>query len=134
MKNTTQRNKFGCGIACAASVLDLSYQQAKKLFTNSKQAKNFGFLCKEIVTALKKKGFIYEYKYIKPKVKRRIYRPGTIVFIARSIKYPAGHYLSRDSKKRWMDPWINFPSDVSKAKSGFRKRLPGRAIYAILPL
>ena len=134
MKNITQKDGFGCGIACTASVLNLNYEQAKKLFHNVNQAKDFGFLCKDIVTALKKKGLAYEYKYIKPRVKKRIYKPGTIVFIARSKRFPAGHYLSKDLVKGWMDPWINFPSDISKSKSGFRKRLPGKPIYAILPL
>jgi hypothetical protein len=35
-----------------------------------------------------------------------------------------------------MDPWINFSSrmpDLTRAKSGFRKRLPGEAIYVIYP-
>lgn len=134
MNNITQKDGFGCGIACTASVLGLTYEKAKTLFPNSKQVKDFGFLCKDIVDALAKKGLSYEYRYIKPKIKRRIYKPGTIVFIARSKRFPAGHYLARDEKKGWMDPWINFPSDISKSKSGFRKRLPGKPIYAILPL
>lgn len=133
MKNVTQKDGFGCGIACTASVLDLTYEKTKNLFSNSKQAKDFGFLCKDIVNALKKKGFAYEYKYVKPKIKKRIYKQGTIVFITRSKRFPAGHYLTRDEKKGWMDPWINFLSQMSKSKSGFRKRLPGKPIYAILP-
>ena len=134
MKSIAQKDGYGCGIACTASVLNLNYQQTKKIFPNSKQAKDFGFLCKDIVAAFKKKGLAYEYKYIKPRIKRRIYKQGTIVFIARSKKYPAGHYLARDMKRGWMDPWINFPSDLANNKSGFRKRLPGKPIYAILPL
>jgi hypothetical protein len=134
MKNITQKDDFGCGVACTASVLDLTYEKAKALFSKPKQAKDFGFLCKDIVNALKKKGFTYDYKYIKPKIKKQIYKQGTIVFIARSKRFPAGHYLARDQKKGWMDPWINFPSDISNVKSGFRKRLPGKPIYAILPI
>ena len=34
MKNITQKDDFGCGIACTASVLNLNYEQAKKLFHN----------------------------------------------------------------------------------------------------
>ncbi len=134
MKNITQKDGFGCGIACVASVFGLTYEKTKILFPNSKKAKDFGFLCKDIVDALKKKGLFYEYKYIKPKIKKRIYKQGNIVFIARSKRFPGGHYLVRDSKKGWMDPWINFPSDISKGRSGFRNRLPGKPIYAILPL
>ena len=133
MKNISQKDGFGCGIACAASVLGMNYESAKSLFPNSKQAKGSGFLCRDIVSALKKRGLHYEYKYVKPKIRKQIYIPGTIVFIARSKRFPAGHYLARDLKG-WMDPWINFPEDLSKSKSGFRKRLPGKPIYAILPI
>ncbi len=134
MNTVVQKDVFGCGIACTASVLSLNYEKAKNLFSNFKRANNMGFLCKDIVAVLKKKSLAYEYKYIKSKIRRQIYKPGTIVFIARSKKYFAGHYLTRVSKMKWMDPWINFPSDITRAKSGFRKKLPGKPIYAILPL
>jgi len=73
-----------------------------------------------------------EYKYIKGKIRKKIYQDNTIVFIKRSKKYPYGHYLSR-YKSSWMDPWINSKNDrkIKKIKAGFRKRLPGKAIYAI---
>ncbi len=134
MKPIAQEDGYGCGIACAASIVGMSYENTKQLFSNAKQAKDFGFLCKDIVDAFAKKKLSYEYRYIKPKLKKAIYKPGTIVFIARSKKYPAGHYLARDKKKGWMDPWINFPSDLKDSKAGFRRRLPGRPIYAILPI
>ena len=79
-----------------------------------------------------KKKLAYEYRYIKPKIRKLIYRPGTIIFIARSKKYPAGHYLAMGSGKGWMDPWINFPSELKSSRAGFRKKLPGRPIYAVL--
>ena len=69
-------------------------------------------------------------------MRKKIYSPGVIVFIARSKQYPNGHFLSR-VEKGWMDPWINFSKvnlmSMSEAKAGIRKRLPGRPIYAILP-
>ncbi|MEM0476561.1 MAG: hypothetical protein QW367_02905 [Candidatus Aenigmatarchaeota archaeon] len=72
------------------------------------------------------------YKYLKPKWRRKIYQEGTIVFIKRNKKYPYGHYLVR-YKNLWMDPWINLLKEkrMEKAKAGFRKRLPGKPIYAI---
>jgi len=54
---------------------------------------------------------------------------GAIVFVERSKKYPAGHYLIK-TKKGWMNPWINFPN-ISSAKSGFQKVLPGKAQWII---
>lgn len=132
MKKVVQEDPYGCGAACLASVLAVTYQEALSLFTaGKKKAKTFGFYCREIAAALKKEGLEYEYKYIKPKIKRKIYRDGTIVFVKRSKKYPAGHYLSRIDGK-WMDPWINFPEENRKA--GFRKRLPEKPIYGIIPI
>jgi hypothetical protein len=48
--------------------------------------------------------------------------------------YPEGHYLVRKGNI-WMDSWINFKNNkkVFQAKSGFRKKLPGRAIYLVRP-
>lgn len=72
----------------------------------------------------------YIYKYVRPKIRKRIYQENAIVLVARSNRYPVGHYLVRYDN-RWMDPWINLPKDnsIKNAKSGFRKRLPGRPMY-----
>mgnify|MGYP001563219775 CR=1 FL=1 len=131
MEPIRQEDPFGCGIACVAFVTDISYEDSLKLFEDGKsKAKKVGFLCKEIVNALKFKGQIYEYKYVKIRYRKIIYNQNTIVFIKRSNKYPTGHYLVRANNK-WMDPWINFPYE--NAKAGFRKRLPGKPIYMIFP-
>lgn len=104
------------------------------LLLGKNKAKYRGFYGRDLITALSKLGFSYTYKYLKPRFKRRIYKDGVIVFIARSRSYPAGHYLAR-CKEFWMDPWINFCKDgnIANAKSGFRKRLPGKPIYALFP-
>ena len=72
-------------------------------------------------------------KYNK-KLRKTIYKDGTIVLIRRSKKYIAGHYLIR-YKGLWMDPWINLTVDnnILQAESGFRRRLPGSPSYAIFP-
>lgn len=133
MKAIVQKHELGCAVACVARVLDVSYQSALALFPDAHRAHTQGFTCGEIVAVLKKFHKDCEYKYVNKKVRHRIHRPGTIVFIARSKKYPNGHFLSR-VERGWMDPWINFPQDknISSAKAGFRRRLPGRPIYAIL--
>ena len=61
--------------------------------------------------------------------KNLLNRNGTIVFIERSKKYPAGHYLVK-TEKGWMNSWINFPN-ISPTKSGFQKVLPGKAQWII---
>lgn len=127
MKSVTQRDPFGCGIACAAFVSRLSYKNAKKLFNNKKNAKIKGYYCQDIVNALKRKKLTYGYCYAKDSKKHLLKINNTIVFIKRSRKYPAGHYLVYYNGN-WMNPWINYPQ---KAKSGFQKRLPGKAQWII---
>lgn len=129
--SVTQEHDFGCGAACTAFVSGQSYEYAVARLGKYK-AGNKGYSCRDIVRLLNRHGKQYEYKYLKPRLKKEIYKENTIVFIARSNRYPAGHYLVRHGSE-WMDPWINFylNDDVSKAESGFRRRLPGRPIYAL---
>jgi len=132
-KSVTQKFDYGCGIACFAFAANMTYAQAE-IFLGKEQSCSTRFWCKDMVAALSRYGLAYEHRYVKPHVRRRIYREGTIVLIARSKHYPSGHYLIRHDD-RWMDPWINLPfnKNIKQAKSGFRKRLPGRPMYAIMP-
>lgn len=129
-----QRDSFGCGIACIAFITKTSYAKAKaSYFKNKKSASTFGYLCKDLVSALSRAKKRYGYKYTKSRAK---FRNNVIVFIKRSKRYPAGHYLVK-TDKGWMDPWINFDANknnVEKAYAGFRKRLPGKPIYIIFPI
>ncbi len=126
-----QEDPLGCAVACIAFVLNISYKNALRLFQDGENRVKSSpdFYCKEIVQVLNKSGLDYSYRYISTKLRHRIYKQGSIVFIRRSRRYPVGHYLYR-VKSAWMDPWINIPSTDRKA--GFRKRLPGNPIYAIL--
>ena len=129
MNPIKQENPLGCAVACVAFILEINYQNALKFFDNGEvKADDIGFFCREIVMVLDKAGLKYNYKYLKDRIRREIYKQNTIVFIKRSDKYPAGHYLCRSNDK-WMDPWINFPN--KKIRVGFRKRLPGKPIYLI---
>jgi hypothetical protein len=94
-----------------------------------------GFLLKELQAALRHYGYSYHYKYVELRVKPLMYQQGAIVFIKRSARYPQGHYLVRNGEF-WGDPWINLLGDKSlaNAQAGFRKRLPGMAQYALLPV
>lgn len=131
MKPTKQKDQLGCAVACVAFRLNISYANSLLLFgRGKKKIRNKGFLCREVVKALEKRGLNYKYNYIKDKIRKKIYQPGIIVFLRRSKRYPAGHYLCRTSGK-WMDPWANFPD--SKIEAGFRKKLPEKAIYLIYP-
>ncbi|MCA9350148.1 hypothetical protein H6794_00710 [Candidatus Nomurabacteria bacterium] len=132
-RSITQEFDYGCGIACYAFALNISYKQAERLL-GAKQSKSTRFWVKDLSQRLNESGLNYSSRYLNKKIKKQIYIDGTIVLIRRSKKYIAGHYLIR-YKGYWMDPWINLPFDnnIANAKSGFRKRLPGSPMYAILP-
>jgi len=131
-ESVTQEFDYGCGIACYAFVLGISYKEAE-VRLGPKQAKSERFWVKDLTNALNKADLHYERKYIKPHVKPLIYKHGVIVLLGRSKDYPVGHYLVRYNNT-WMDPWINLPDNrnIHEAKSGFRNALPGIPKYAIL--
>lgn len=130
----TQEHSYGCGAACLAFVSGTSYEEVVKR-SRKKKVDQGGYYCKELVNLSRKLGLYYRYKYLSPRVVRKIYQEGVIIYIKRSKRYPAGHYLVR-YQGFWMDPWINFPSNqrIREAKSGFRQRLPGKPIYGIFPI
>lgn len=132
-KSITQEHNLSCGLACVAFILNKDYKSIVNLL-NKIQVEKRGFYCKELVLLLKEHNQNYTYKYVKARLKKIIYNDRVIVYIKKSAKYPKGHYLAR-YKNLWMDPWINFSKNknIKEAKSGFRKRLPGKPIYAIIP-
>ncbi|KKU03717.1 MAG: hypothetical protein UX88_C0034G0006 [Candidatus Woesebacteria bacterium GW2011_GWC2_47_16] len=132
MKEIKQKDLLGCGVACTAAVLNISYQEALSLFREGKvKVAETGFYCRDIVEALRSAGLNYEYKHIKGVQKMEMHSRGTIVFLRKSNKYPAGHFLSR-SENGWMDPWLNYPHKDIQA--GFRISLPEEPIYVIFPV
>jgi hypothetical protein len=131
----TQKHPMGCGIACIAAVIGSSYEEVIKTSRiTPMRAMTVGMTCKDIVRTLRLFHRDAEYCYIKRRFIKRIYKEGSIVFIAPSKRYLYGHYLCR-LNGQWMDPWINASKtnwDMTKASAGFRKRLPGKAIYLII--
>ena len=134
MKPIKQEDFMGCAVACVAFILGTSYGKSLRLFRYGKlRAKIRGFFCKDIIRALTNGNLNYVYKYIKNKTRIKMYQPNAIVYVKKSKKYPAGHYLCRLGYigYKWMDPWINFPDRDIQA--GFRRRLPGKPVYVIFP-
>lgn len=127
----TQEDDLGCGVAAVANILGINYKDALRGF-DRRRVETFGSTCKDIVRVLEKNGIQAKYRYINKKLKSKIYKPKTIVFIKRSNKYQQGHYFVRVADG-WCDSWINLQQDcnIKNAKSGIRKRLPGKPIYAI---
>jgi len=130
MVYVAQEHEYGCAVACVATILNTTYYDAFKLFNEKGNAMGVGFYCRDVVSVFGKVEIRYSYYYIKPNKRRLIYTEDTIVFVKKSSKYPAGHYLVRKDGV-WIDPWINFPAFPVKA--GPRKRLPGIPIYALQP-
>lgn len=95
MRYVKQEDGLGCGIACIAFVLKIKYKDAQGLFVDGKRRskEEANFYCKEIVSILERRGLSYEYKYIKRRLKHKIYQRNIIVFIERSknilLKVPA---------------------------------------------
>ena len=128
-----QEHASGCGVATTSYILGISYKKTIKLFKDGEfRAQSRGFYCREIVRALGTVGLNYNFRHINKKNKNLIYRNKIICYIRKNKKYPQGHYIARINNE-WIDPWINYPSLIN-VSSGIRKRLPGQAVYAILPI
>lgn len=133
-KSITQEFDYGCGVACYAFALKITYAEAA-MQSGQAQANSDRFWVKDFRETLNHAGLKYISKHVKPRIRNKIYKEGTIVLIRRSKLYPTGHYLIRHNGE-WMDPWINLPYNINirQAESGFRKRLPGKPMYSILPV
>lgn len=132
MQSVVQKHDMSCGLACVAFVTKQPYD---KLAAEQFPAKLnwYGFLCPELVEVLKQSGLNYGWKKLPENERDGEFNNGDIVFIEPSPSHKGGHFLVK-TEKGWMDPWINLDAnhpDVSKAESGFRDSLPGRAEYII---
>ena len=129
MRLITQEAPMGCAIACTASLANLSYKQMRTYFDNGIiKEQTHGFYNRDIINALSNIK-ISAKAYGMKKWGNKNIELGTIVFIERSKKYTAGHYLLK-TKNGWMNPWINYPH-INPAKAGFQKTLPGKARWVI---
>lgn len=132
VKSVTQNHGLGCGVACVAAVLGVSYNKALGLFKNPTHAWTKGYYCRDLIYALAKGKKKYGYKYLKSARDPVLKQVGIIVFIRYSRAYPRGHYLVK-TRNGWMNPWLNCP-EIAPAKSGIVKKLPARATYAIFEI
>lgn len=129
MKLITQEAPMGCAIACTASLANLSYKQMRRYFDNGEiKEQTSGFYNRDIVIALNKIN-IKAKAFSKKRWGNKNMGFRTIVFIERSKKHPAGHYLLK-TKNGWMNPWINFPN-INPAKAGFQRKLPAKVRWVI---
>ena len=133
IESITQKIDYGCGVACFAFVCDMTFEEAIEFLEKEYSVKH-GWKPSDLVVALNRFGLSYKNHYVRKSDSVK-YPNGTIVLIERSESYSVGHYLTLTTRG-WMDPWINLPetNSIVEAKSGFRKELPGKAMYALIPI
>ncbi len=137
MKYQHQKDINGCGIACLANLLDKPYDKVKQDFEKKFYSIKNGIKVFDMVKYLNGLGLKYDLKFFNqnPKHVNKLEADNfsrkfnSITLIAKSDKYPVGHYLLR-TKKGWVDSWINLPS-IDNVKSGVRKTLPNNPWYVI---
>ncbi len=131
IKPIHQEHGFGCGVACVAFALDLSYQEALRLFKKAENAWMKGYMCKDLVEALASGGRNYKHFWYQKRHEHHLGQDGVIVYTKKSSKYPAGHYLIK-TKKGWMNPWSNFPV-IYPHEAKFEEKLSDDVGYIIVP-
>jgi len=130
----SQLDEWGCGVACAASALKISYVEAKRRLIKVKgrdiDEEPFGLELEPILEVLKNGG-----KAFRTVNNGRNLPIGSIVFLSEELgKYAgSGHYLLK-TNDGWMNPWGNFPE--SKPRAEYQTRLPRntRVQVALVPL
>lgn len=126
-KYVKQEDAMGCGIACVAYVLGISYRKAVDLFTQKQKRRIRGFTSKDIVEAIKIFGTTYKSVYVGRETEPKI-ENNSIIYIPKCGYFPYGHYLVK-IQNGYMDPFINLHEsnfDYTKAKAGLRKTLPNK--------
>lgn len=117
-----QEDTWGCGVACVASLLGLSYGQARRRLVRRKgreiDASPRGLPYKVIE-------FVLDGAGVRTSRRRgqRKWPTGTIVFLSkqRGRYRNCGHYLLK-VPRGWMNPWINDPQEPPLG--AIRARLP----------
>ena len=128
-KLVAQEEGMGCGIACVASALGITYQEARQLSDRPEGSYLNGYNCKDLANTLNKKGRNYIYKKFKSEHKILLEKPGTIVFVKEGDGDIWGHYLLK-TLNGWMDCWINWPS-INPAKAGYHENIIGEPKWII---
>ena len=129
-----QTEEWGCGVACVASFLGVSYNEARDLLRKYKDGKTVnahpkGLELHHIALALQERG----YRVIADWKESDRYPQGTIVCISGKHPYDGDHYILK-TPKGWMDPWHNLDSKPRRAN--FRRDFPEGTefLVALIPM
>ena len=136
----SQEDEWGCGAACVASLLGITYRKAKKLVEEVKEASinedvprpgpGPGLELHHIAIALYKSGV----KVIADWYPDMSTIPvGTIACIGNKTNYKDEHYILM-TPEGWMDPWYNL--DIDNMSAGYRKSFPRgtKLLVALIPV
>lgn len=132
-----QKDINGCGIACLANLLNKEYDFVKKDFEKKLYPIDKGINVADMVWYLKTQKLEYSSKFFNQKTinskEASAYSKinHSITLIAKSEKYPIGHYLLK-VEGGWVDPWYNLPS-IDNVHAGLRKKLPANPWYVLYP-
>lgn len=127
------KDEWGCGVACVASLTGSSYEEAKELLESVKGApigaRPKGLELDHIARALKEHKIVVVADWEEPAPGR--YRNGTIVCIGDSEASRDSHHYMLKTPYGWMDPWHNM--DKEPRRAGYRQRFP-RGKYFLVAL
>jgi hypothetical protein len=118
-----QEDPMGCGIACVAFVLGISYKEATKLLTLPEKRKTLG-IAQVIYEKLSRGGSYDSFSRYVGRLDDTRVEIGDIVYVKKCKMFPSGHYLVKINGG-YMDPFINMGEvvgDYTRAKAG--KRFP----------
>lgn len=132
-----QLDEWGCGVACIASLLGISYEEAYWLARREKGESiggvQPGLELHHIAMILKQheKGI----HVVADWQERETYPVGTILFVEGPEPYDGGHYILRVDKG-WMDPWVNMRNPEETRKARVIKNFPAGTCFsvALIPL
>nr|WP_158651760.1 cysteine peptidase family C39 domain-containing protein [Marinobacterium profundum] len=120
-----QEDEWGCGVACVASLLGITYIDAMDRLQEANLHKidfaNEGLELEPIISVLKKAGM-----RVSIENNLKLWPIGTIAFLNENDgDYKgSGHYLLRTTEG-WMDPWYNvLYQNPQPRQAKFRKLLP----------
>ena len=128
----SQEDEWGCGAACVASLLGISYRKAKQLVEKEKKLsvndEPCGLELHHIAIALQKEGV----KVIADWAPATI-PAGSIVCIGGKSRYKYEHYILK-TQSGWMDPWYDLDEGNMVAK--YREDYPKGAdfLVALIPV
>ncbi|MDF3983291.1 hypothetical protein P3W24_13345 [Luteibacter sp. PPL201] len=134
LRVVAQKDEYGCGVACVASILAVSYAESRRLLMKKKSGVQIddtevpGLDLHHLALALKDRDYQVVADWDEPKT----FQPGTIVLVGRARGgLDHEHYILSVGGDLFMDPWINYPNREREA--GLRKGYPkGKIFYVAL--